>query len=208
MKTKRLTKSLTVNVLSQFWNLFSLRPMEPGKHLFCWWCGSRKYIANWVILNAQCSEPSVSTGAAKSGTDLACLIIVCEGFEHAHHSSRYLTLRCLTLQFQKLDNTVMCRWLCEEHWVTNAVALFAFFFYTFNTELKVAERGLFSHVTASESCDLGRSVARASLISWLRNCNFHVTQAILSTAHTWGNSRERRWAHMCPILAFPSIKTN
>lgn len=48
----------------------------------------------------------------------------------------------------------------------NVMALFAFYcFYTFNTELKVAEHVLFSHVTASESCDLGRSVATVSLIS-------------------------------------------
>lgn len=142
-----------------------------------------------------------------------CLTIICEGFEHACHSSRYLTLRCLTFQFPKLDNAMMCWCLCEGHCdksyeCCRSFCLLFFFFYTFNTELKVAEHVLFSHVTASESRDLGRSVARASLVSWLRNWNFHVTQASLNTAHTWGNSGERGWAHMCPILAFPSIKTN
>lgn len=43
------------------------------------------------------------------------LSIFCEGFEHACHSSQYLTLRCLTFQFKRLDNTRMCRWLCEGH---------------------------------------------------------------------------------------------
>lgn len=38
-----------------------------------------------------------------------------ECFEHAFHSSRYLTLRCLTFHFQNWDNTIKCQWFCEGH---------------------------------------------------------------------------------------------
>lgn len=47
----------------------------------------------------------------------------------------------------------------------NAVPLFFFFFLRFHTEQKVAVHVLLGHFTTSESGDLGRSLARASLVS-------------------------------------------
>lgn len=35
--------------------------------------------------------------------------------EHAFHSSRYLTSKCLTFHFQKLDNTIRRLWFGEDH---------------------------------------------------------------------------------------------
>lgn len=48
-------------------------------------------------------SPSVSVGAALNGTGLTDHL---KCFEHAFHSSRYLTFKCLTFHFQKLDNII------------------------------------------------------------------------------------------------------
>lgn len=113
----RCPSFLTKSWLSIEWVIpeiyFLHPPRQPGKHLFWSWRGAEKAFQAQRDQTISIQNPSVPTGPALNGTGLADHL---SSFEHTFHSSRYLTSKCLTFHFQKLDNTIKCQWSCEDHW--------------------------------------------------------------------------------------------
>lgn len=126
---------------------------------------------------------------------------------------RYLTSKCLTFHFQKLDNTMKHHWFCEEPFckITRLMLCpLETSRLTVNLQKQSTHSSFLPSALASlESCgpeDLGQELLPFPRII---NCNSRVTWASPNTHYTWTRRAVKSGcAHMCLIRASPAIKTN
>lgn len=106
-------KNLIINLVSYFWNLFlapTYKAWETSVQIVMrsQKVNSKRNEIRWSVFRIPLCPQELLRVAQALANHL-------KRFEHAFHSSRYLTFKCLTFHFQKLDNTIKRQWFWEDH---------------------------------------------------------------------------------------------